>query len=214
VFSLVFGQLLRVPTGDVPYPLFVLIGLVPWIYFANSLNRAGMSLVTSAHMITKVYFPRVLVPVAGIANGLADVLVSLAILVAVTFAFGTIPAPTILFLPILLVYVVALTLGVGLWMAALNVQYRDVTHLLPFLIQIWMYASPIVYPTSIIPERWQSIYALNPVVIAVEGFRWSITGHGALSSSMVFTSVAITLTVLITGLAFFRRVERSFADNV
>jgi len=214
VFSVIFGHLLRLPSGDLPYPIFALSGLLAWTYFASSLNRAGGSLVSNADLITKVYFPRILVPLAGVINGLPDVAVSLVVLLVAMLAFGVAPAVTVVYLPLFLLLAMAVSLGVSLWLAALNVKYRDINHLLPFIIQIWMYATPIIYPSSIIPERWQTVYGFNPMASIVEGVRWSLTGQGAPSSSMLLVSILFTLVVLASGLAYFRQTERTFADIV
>jgi lipopolysaccharide transport system permease protein len=214
VFSVVFGHLLRLPSGDLPYPIFVLIGLLPWTYFASSLTRAGGSLVSNAHVITKVYFPRILVPLAGVINGLLDLAVSLVVLLVAMLVFGVAPAGTIVYLPLFLLLAMTVALSVSLWLAALHVHYRDIDHVLPFMTQVWMYATPIIYPSSIIPEQWQPLYGLNPMTTVVEGFRWSLTGQGAPATPMALISISVTLVVLISGMVFFRRTERTFADIV
>jgi lipopolysaccharide transport system permease protein len=214
VFTVVFGYLLSLPSSSLPYPVFVLAGLLPWTYFATSLNRAGGSLVTNAQIITKVYFPRILIPLAGVINGLPDVAVSLLLVLTTMLVFGVLPAATIVYLPLYLLLAVAITFGMSLWLAALNVHYRDVNQLLPFMTQVLMYATPIIYPSTVIPERWRALYGLNPMATVVEGFRWSLSGQGAPPASMVLVSIIFTLVVLVTGMVFFRRTERTFADIV
>jgi len=214
VFSVVFGYLLRLPSGDLPYPIFALIGLLPWTYFANSITRGGSSLVSNAQVITKVYFPRILVPLAAVINGLPDMAVSLAVLLVVMLAYRVAPAATIVYLPLFLLLAVGTALGMSLWLAALNVHYRDINQILPFMTQVWMYATPIVYPSSIVPDRWRTLYGLNPMATVVEGVRWSFTGQGAPSASMVLVSLLFTLVVLLSGAVFFRQTERTFADIV
>jgi len=214
IFAVVFGRLIRVPSDGVPYPLFAFAGLVPWNYFAGSVSRGGTSLLNNAALITKVYFPRVVVPMASVLNGLVDGGVAFAVLVGLTFYYGVPLGPGLLALPLFVALAAAAALGVSVWIAALGVRYRDVNHALPFLLQVWMYATPVVYPVSLLPERWRLVAALNPMVGVVEGFRWAILGTGKNPGLLVLVSLSVTICLLMSGLAFFRHVDRSTADII
>jgi lipopolysaccharide transport system permease protein len=218
VFSLLFGGLLGVPSGEVPYPIFVYTALLPWNYFAGSLTRSSTSLVGSAHIITKVYFPRLVIPISGVVSGLVDFAIAFLVLIGLMVYYGVAPTPAIVLLPGFLLLAMLTALGFGLWLSALNVRYRDVNYLLPFLVQIWMYLTPVIYSTTLIPERFRFLMALNPMTGVVEGFRWALLG-GYLADArppggLFVVSVAITLLVLAGGLVFFRRTERTFADII
>ena len=218
VFSLFFGQLLRVPSGDVPYPIFAFAGLVPWSYFAASLARATGSLVAHAGLLTKVYFPRLAIPLSAVLGGLVDAAIALCVL-AILMVFYGVPlhASALLAIPLLLLAAVT-ALGFGLWLGALNVRYRDVGQVVPFLVQIWMYLTPVVYGSTLIPERFRFLLGLNPMTVVVEGFRWALLGSESPAASMPLwvlgTSFALVLLILLTGSVFFRRVEKGFADVV
>jgi lipopolysaccharide transport system permease protein len=218
VFSGLFGLLLQVPSGGVPYPVFVLAGLLPWQYFANSLNRCTNSLVDSSYLITKVYFPRVIIPLAAVISGLVDFGVSFVAMLVVLLLFGIYPTPAIVLLPFFLLLALATALGFGLWLTALNVRFRDVRQLLPFIVQIWMYVTPVVYSLTLIPERYRWLFALNPMSGVVGGFRWALLGDHLTDvqdfGPLFVASVAITVLVLVTGAFFFRRIERTFADII
>ncbi len=214
IFTVVFGQLAKVPSGNLPYPLFAFAALLPWNYFAGALNRSGTSLVNSANLITKIYFPRLIIPMAGVINGLVDFGISLIVLVGLMVYYGVTPNAAVLLLPFFLLMAIGTALGVSLWLAALGVQYRDVNYLLPFLVQVWMYATPVVYPASLFPDRWRPLLGLNPMAGVVEGFRWALTGSGDPPSLMLFVSIAIIAMLLVSGLMFFRNTERTFADVV
>jgi lipopolysaccharide transport system permease protein len=214
IFTLIFGYLVGVSSGSLPYPVFAFSGLVPWTYFAGTLTRSGTSLVSNSALITKVYFPRLLIPLSGALNGLVDLAVALLVLLGLMLVLGVVPSAGAFTLPLFVLLAIASALGVSLWLAALNVQYRDVNHILPFLVQVWMYATPIVYPSSLIPDRWRAVYALNPMVTVVEGFRWGLTGVGQLPLSMVLVSTSVAIGVLVSGVIFFRRTERTFADII
>ena len=218
VFSLLFGGLLKVPSGGVPYPIFAYAALLPWNYFAGSLSRSSTSLVGSAHIITKVYFPRLVIPVSGVVSGLVDFAIAFLVLAGLMVFYGIAPTPAIALLPGFLLLAVVTALAFGLWLSALNVRYRDVNYLVPFLVQIWMYLTPVLYGSTLIPEPFRFLLALNPMTGVVEGFRWALLG-GHLAEAqppgaLLALSMAITLAVLISGLAFFRRTERSFADFI
>jgi lipopolysaccharide transport system permease protein len=218
VFSLLFGRLLGVPSGEVPYPLFVYSALLPWNYFAGSLTRASTSLVGSAHIITKVYFPRLVIPISGVVSGLVDFAIAFVVLIGLMMYYKVPPTLAIVLLPGFLLLAVLTALGFGLWLSALNVRYRDVNHLLPFLVQIWMFLTPVIYSTTLIPEPFCFLMALNPMTGVVEGFRWALLGGylaGAQPPGGLFAiSIAITLLVLAGGVVFFRRTERTFADII
>jgi lipopolysaccharide transport system permease protein len=214
IFTVVFGQLAKVPSGNLPYPLFAFAALLPWNYFAGALNRSGTSLVNNANLITKIYFPRLIIPLAGVINGLVDFGISLSLLVFLMAYYGVVPNAAILLLPVFMLMAVGMALGVSLWLAALGVQYRDVNYLLPFVVQVWMYATPVVYPASLFPERWRPWLGLNPMAGVVEGFRWALTGSGEAPGLMLLVSAAIILLLLVSGLLFFRKTERTFADVV
>lgn len=214
IFTAIFGYFVRLETGDLPYPVFAFSGFLLWGYFAGVLTRSGTSLVNNAHLITKVYFPRLLVPLAGTLNGLIDLLVGVVVLLLFMPFFEVIPSLTILALPLFVVLALVSSLGVSLWLSALDVQFRDVKHVLPFLVQVWMYATPIIYPSTMIPAALQPVYALNPMVGAVEGFRWAMTGRGEPPVLLAVISGVVGLLLLISGAMFFRRIERTFADTI
>jgi lipopolysaccharide transport system permease protein len=214
IFTVIFGNLARMPSGNLPYAVFAFTALLPWNYFAGAIGRAGISLVGNSNLITKVYFPRLIIPISGVSSGLIDFAVSFAVLLVLMLAFGVVPGWPILTLPLFLAMAMATALGVSLWLAALNVQYRDINHLLPFVVQIWMYASPVVYAVSLIPAQWRTLYGLNPMVGVIAGFRWALTGQEAPTRPMLLVSLAVTAALLASGLLFFRRTERTFADIV
>jgi len=214
IFSLIFGVLLQVPSQGVPYPLFAYAGLLPWNYFATALRRASMSVVDSAHLVTKVYFPRLILPLAGVLGSLVDLFLALLVLAGMMAFYGHFPTWKLLTLPAFLLFATATALAVSLWLAALNVYYRDVSYVLNFLVQVWMYATPVVYSSAIIPERWRLLYGLNPMVGVVEGFRWALLGQGELPGLFLWASVGVVGVMLVGGLFFFRHMERSFADVI
>jgi len=217
IFTVLFGVLLKVPSGDAPYPVFAFAGLLPWNYFSQSLTRASTSLVQSSHLITKIYFPRLVIPLSGVFSSLVDFAISFVVLFVLMLLYGVMPTARMLLLPALLLLALVTALGFGLWLSALNVKYRDVGYLLPFLIQIWMYLTPVVYGSGLIPERYRFLLSLNPMTGVVEGFRWALLGgelESYLSAPLLALSVGISLVVLVTGALFFRTTERSFADIV
>jgi homopolymeric O-antigen transport system permease protein len=213
VFAVVFGRLAKVPSDGVPYPVFSLAALVPWTYFSTALAGASGSLVSSTNLITKVYFPRLVIPFAPVLAGLVDFAVAFAVLLAVMLGYGIVPSPAALVLVPLLVLAMLLTAaGTGCWLAALNIQYRDVKYVVPFLLQVWMYASPIVYPASLVPERYRPLYALNPLVGVVEGFRAVLLGTPGVAWSTLAVSLGVGVLLCLSGALYFRRTERVFAD--
>jgi lipopolysaccharide transport system permease protein len=214
IFTVVFGWLAQVPSDGLPYPLFSLCAILPWQLFAQMLSSTSQSLVSNQNLLTKVYFPRLVIPLAALGVGLMDFMIAAAILVSVMAYFQMVPTLLALLLPSFVLLAVMMSLGVGFWFSALNIQYRDVGHALPFLTQLWFFATPIAYPSNLVPESWRTWYGLNPMATVVEGFRWSLLGTGRPSTDMWLTSVAVTVAVFVSGLYYFRRVEETFADVV
>ena len=216
VFSLVFGRLagLGADTGGIPYPVFSFAALLPWTYFAATVTRASNVLVDSASLVTKVYFPRLLLPLSATVSGVVDLGIAFVVLVGLMLFYGLVPTWGVLAIPLFILLAAGAALGVGLWLGALNVEYRDVRFLTPFLVQIWMYLTPVVYPLNRVPARFQTLYALNPMVGVVEGFRWALFGQTQFPGSALLMAVAITIPLVVSGLFFFRRMERIFADVV
>ncbi len=218
IFTILFGYLLNVPSGNVPYPVFLYAALLPWTYFSGSLTRATNSLVGNAHLITKVYFPRLIIPVSGVVSALIDFAIGLVLLLVLMGIYRIVPNANILFLPGFILLAMITALGFGLWFAALNVRFRDVTHLIPFVVQVWFYLTPVVYGADLLPERFRFLLALNPMTGVVEGFRWSLLGgqmaDSAAPTGLFWVSVLISVMVLLTGVVFFRRTERTFADII
>lgn len=214
VFTIFFGGLLNVSSEGQPYPVFSYTALLPWGVFSKALSDAGRSLVINRNMITKVYFPRLVVPIASVLGGVVDFLIAFVVLLGMMVYYQVTPTLAVWTLPLFLILALVTALGVGLWLSALNVIYRDVGYVLPFLTQFWFYITPIVYSASEIPERWRLIYALNPMVGVVEGFRWALLGTSSAPGPVVAVSAAIALVILVTGMFYFRRMERTFADMV
>jgi len=214
VFTLFFGRLARIPSDGVPYPLFSYAALVPWTFFATGLAAAAASLVSGANLIRKIYFPRLLMPVAAVAAGGVDFAIAFAVLVAMMLVYGFVPGLAVLWLPLLALLALVTALGVGTWAAAFNLQFRDVRYVVPFGVQLWLFATPIAYPSSLLAEPWRTLYAVNPMVGVVEGFRWALLGTATRPGPMIAVSAAAALLILITGVLYFRRVERGFADLV
>lgn len=215
VFTVFFGRLAKMPSDGLPYPLFAFAALVPWTFFANGLSQGANSLVASGHLITKVYFPRLLVPTARVLGGLLDLLLAFLVLLGMMAWYGTLPRPAaVLWVPALVLLTLVTAVGISLWLSALNVRYRDIQHVVPFLVQIWLFATPIAYPSSLLAEHWRPLYALNPMVGVVEGFRWALLGSGAAPGPMLISSTLAALVMLVTGMFFFRRIERTFADVI
>lgn len=214
VFSVVFGRLARLGSDGLPYPLFALAALVPWTYFATALTQAGNSLVEQHQLLTKIYFPRLLLPAAAVIAGLVDLAIAFGMLLLVLAWYGIEPSFRLLAAPALALLAAAAAFAPGIWLAALNVRYRDVRYVIPFLVQIWLFVTPVVYSSSLVPERWRPLYGLNPMVGVVDGFRWMISPAAPPPGSALAGSVAAVALLLAGGLFFFRRVERSFADVV
>ena len=214
IFSLVFGRLARLGSDGLPYPVFALAALVPWTYFANALAQAGNSLVDQHQLLTKVYFPRLLLPLAAVVAGLVDLAVASVLLLVVLVWYGIAPSPRLLAAPLFALLAAASALAPGIWLAALNVRYRDVRYVIPFLVQIWLFATPVAYSSALVPARWRLLYHLNPMAAVVEGFRWMIAPSAFAPGAGLLVAVAAVATMLTAGLYFFRRMEHSFADVV
>jgi lipopolysaccharide transport system permease protein len=213
VFSLFFGTLAGIPSDGVPYPVFSFVALVPWTFFAHALNQSSNSLVSSANLIKKVYFPRILIPIATALSGLVDFALAFFVLVGMMLHYGIVPTPQIVWLPFLMLLALVTALGVGLWLSALNVIFRDVRYTIPFLTQFWMFATPVAYPSTLLPDVWRTLYGLNPMVGVVEGFRWALLGTPT-DFGAVFVSSLVALILLIAGAFYFRYMEKNFADVV
>jgi lipopolysaccharide transport system permease protein len=214
VFSVFFGRLAQMPSDGVPYPIFAYAALVPWTFFANALSQASNSLVGSGNLITKVYFPRLVVPLASVLSGIIDFLLAFGVLVLLMLWYGVGLSLRILWLPLLVVQAVVTALAVALWLSALNVEYRDVRYAVPFVTQFWLFATPVAYPSSLLPEPWRTVFGLNPMVGIVEGFRWALLQTGSAPGAMAALSGAVALILLVGGAYYFRRLERTFADRI
>jgi lipopolysaccharide transport system permease protein len=214
LFTVVFGNFAQIPSDGLPYPVFAYTALLPWTYFSQALSRSGTSLVGNANLITKVYFPRLIIPLAAAAAPTVDFLFSFFILLGLMAWFGIVPNWGVLALPLFLLFAVLTALAVSLWLAPLNVQYRDVGHTIPFFIQFWMYASPVAYPISLVPEPWRPLYSLNPMAGVIEGFRWALLGKDHPDFIVMAVSVAMMLALLLGGMVYFKKTEQTFADIV
>jgi lipopolysaccharide transport system permease protein len=214
IFSVIFGMFAKLPSDGLPYPVFALAAIVPWTYFSEAVRRSAFGLVGDAELVKKVYFPRLVIPMANAVSPLLDFAASFVVLLAAMAWYGIWPTPALLALPVLLAMTAALALSIGLWIGPVNVRFRDVMHTVPFALQIWMYATPIVYPLSMVPERFRLLYSLNPTVGLIEGFRWSLLGHGTPDLQALAVSAAVIAALLAGGLVWFRRAERSFADVI
>jgi lipopolysaccharide transport system permease protein len=214
IFSIFFGRLAKIPSDGVPYPIFAYAALVPWTFFAHSLTQASNSLVTSGNMIKKVYFPRLAVPIATVFSGVVDFALAFSVLLGMMVYYGIYPTLNALWLPAFFLLALATSLGVGLWLSAMNVRYRDIRHTIPFLTQFWLFATPIAYPSSLLSEPWRTLYGLNPMVGVVEGFRWGLLGTDTAPGPIIAASSLMALAILISGAFYFRRVEKTFADVV
>lgn len=222
VFTIFFGRLAKVPSDNVPYPIFSYTALLPWGMFTKALSDAGRSMISHRSMITKVYFPRLIIPMSSVLSGVVDFAIAFVVLIGMMIYYNYVPGGeyhisitnAVWLLPLFLILALITALGVGLWLSALNVIYRDINYIIPFLTQFWLFITPIAYPSSLIPEKWRLIYALNPMTGVVEGFRWALLGTETAPGPMLAVSTTIALIVLITGLFYFRRMERTFADKV
>jgi lipopolysaccharide transport system permease protein len=214
IFSLFFGRLAHIPSQGLPYPIFYYSALLPWMYFAGALQNATNTIVENQRLITKVYFPRLTLPLSAVLSGLVDFGISFLMFIAMMIYYRIHPSAALLWLPLFLLLAVLTALGVGLWLSALNAIYRDVRYVLPFLVQFWMFASPVAYPSSLVPEKWRWLYGLNPMAGVIEGFRWSLAGGGERPGRLIFVSAGVVLVVLLSGVVFFQRMETTVADVV
>ena len=214
VFSIFFGRLAKIPSDDIPYPIFAYTALLPWQLFEGGIRKAGISLVAGRNLITKVYFPRLAVPISSVISGLVDFALAFVVLLGMMWFYGYSPTSAMWFMPLLLILALITAMGTGLWLSALNVEYRDVGYLIPFILRVWFFLTPITYSASIVPEAYQTLYALNPMTGVVQGFRWAMLGEGSSPSIILLASTAASLVLLISGALYFRRMERTFADVV
>ncbi|HEX4710796.1 ABC transporter permease [Phenylobacterium sp.] len=214
IFTVIFGHFAKMPSGHVPYPIFAFTAVLPWTYFAEAVRRSSTGLVSDSELIRKVFFPRLIVPLASVVSPLVDFAVGFLVLMALSAWYGVVPTPHIILLPVFLLVAATLALSIGLWLGPLGVRFRDVTHALPFLIQVWLYASPVAYPITIVPERWRLLYSLNPMVGVIEGFRWVLLGAEHPDLRAIAISCLFIMASLIGGLIYFRKMERSFADII
>lgn len=214
VFSLFFGKLARIPSDGIPYSLFCFTALIPWTFFANGMNQSSNSLVNNANLISKVYFPRLVMPIAAVLGGGVDFIPAFTVLLGMMFYYGLTPSLTALWLPMFLLLALTTSLGVGLWLSAMNLQFRDVRHGMPFITQFWLLATPIAYPSSLLSEPWRTLYGINPMVGVVEGFRWALLGTNTAPGPITIVSALAALVLLVSGAFYFRRMERTFADVV
>lgn len=214
VFSLFFGKLAKIPSDGIPYPIFAYAALVPWTFFASGITQSSNSLVGSANLIKKIYFPRLVIPLSCVFSGVVDFVLAFIVLLGMMAFYGIVPTINIIWLPFLLVLAFTTALGVGFWLSAMNVQFRDIRYTVPFLTQIWLFATPIAYPSSLLPESWRTLYAINPMVGVVEGFRWALLGTETSPGPMILVSAMASMVLLVSGAYYFRRLEKTFADVV
>lgn len=214
VFSLFFGRLAHIPSDGLPYPIFYYAALLPWMYFAGALQLSTNAMVDNQGLITKVYFPRLALPLSAVLSGLVDFAVSFGMFAVMLVYYGIRPTAAIVWMPAYLLLAIATALGVGLWLSAVNAIYRDVRYVVPFLVQFWMFASPVAYPSSLVPVKWRWLYELNPITEVIEGFRWSLTGHGSAPGRLTLVSAVVVVAVLLSGVAYFQKMEALIADVV
>jgi len=214
IFTVIFSYFAKIPSDGLPYPVFAYAALLPWNYFSQAMTRSGNSLVGNAQLITKVYFPRLIIPLASVVTPAVDLLVSFVPLLGLMIWYGISPTRGVLVLPLFLLLALVTALSVGLWLSPINVRYHDVGYVIPFLTQFWMYASPVVYPVSLVPERWRLLYSLNPMAGVIEGFRWALLGKQGPDFSVMAVSAAVVVGLLFGGIAYFNRMGRTFADVI
>jgi lipopolysaccharide transport system permease protein len=212
IFSLIFGRLANIPSDGLPYPIFSYAALVPWSFFATALTQASGSLVMSANMVKKIYFPRLTLPVSTVLAGVVDFVLAFVVLMGMMFFYGLTPTINVVWLPLFLLLALVTSLGVSLWLSAMNVQFRDVRYTIPFLTQAWLFLTPIAYPSNLLSEPWRTLYGLNPMAGVVEGFRWALLGTDTPPGAMTIISAVAALLILVSGAFYFRRMEQSFAD--
>lgn len=214
VFSLFFGRLAKVPSDGIPYPIFSFAALVPWTFFADGLSQSSNSLVGSANLIKKVYFPRLAIPIATVFSGVVDFALAFSVLLLMMFYYGIVPTLNIIWLPFFMLLALVTALGVGLWLSAFNVEYRDVRYVIPFIVQIWLFSTPVAYPSTLLSQPWRTLYGLNPMVGVVEGFRWALLSTTTAPGPMIIVSSVAAAALLVSGAYYFRRMEKTFADVV
>lgn len=214
IFSAVFGVFAKIPSDGVPYPVFAFVAILAWTYFSEAFRRCSMGLVEDSELIRKIYFPRLILPFAAVVAPLVDLVLSLVVLLAMMMWYGIAPSANIVLLPMFVLLAMLLSLAFGLWLGPINVRYRDIKHVIPVVIQVWMYASPVVYPVSMVPERWKLLYSLNPMVGVIEGFRWALLGKGSPDLVAMAISAVAVLVLLVGGLMYFARMQRYFADVI
>jgi lipopolysaccharide transport system permease protein len=214
VFSIVFGRLAKLPSDGIPYPVFTFAALVPWQFFAGALSQSSGSMVSSQNLITKVYFPRLAIPLAAVLGGLVDFCIAFAVLIGLMFYYHIMPSSSMFLVPLFVLLAVVTALSVGIWLSALNVQFRDVRYAIPFLVQFWMFATPVAYSTSLVPAKWRAWYGLNPMAGVIDGFRSGVLGKAQSYNGMLWVSIAAVIVLLLAGLVYFRRMEETFADIV
>jgi len=214
ILSLFFGRLAKIPSDGLPYPVFSYAALVPWTFFASSLTTASNSIISSSNMLKKIYFPRMTLPIAAVLSGLVDLFLALLVLLGMMLVYGLVPTANVLWLPALLLLTLVTSLGASLWLSAMNVQFRDVRYAVPFLIQAWMFATPVAYPSSLLSEPWKTVYGLNPMAGVVEGSRWALLGTDTAPGLIILVSTLVAVALLLSGAYYFRRMEKSFADVV
>jgi lipopolysaccharide transport system permease protein len=214
IFWLLFDRMAKLPSDGLPYPLFALVALLPWQFFSRVISESANSLITDQRLITRVYFPRLVVPIATGLTALVDFALAMTLVAALMLLFGVVPGSALLLLPVVVLLMLAAALGVGFWLSALNVEYRDVMHAVPFLVQFWFFVTPVVYSTSLLPDPWRFLYGLNPMTAVVEGFRWCLLGTGPGLSLMSAISTSVAIALFVSGMIWFRRRERSFVDSL
>jgi lipopolysaccharide transport system permease protein len=214
IFTVIFSNFAKIPSDGLPYPIFAYTALLPWAYFAQAISGSSTSLVSSAHLISKVYFPRLIVPISAAVAPMVNFAIAFVILLAMMAWYDTTPTWGVLALPFLLCLTLVTALAVALWLSALNVRYRDVGHVIPFLVQCWMYLSPVAYPVSLVPGKWRLIYSLNPMAGVIEGFRWALLGKESPDFWAITVSTTVILVLLMGGIVYFKRMERTFADVI
>jgi len=214
IFSIFFGRLAKIPSDGVPYPIFAYAALVPWMFFSQGLNQAANSLVSGSNLIKKVYFPRLVMPIASVLSSVIDFVLAFAVLLGMMAFYGIAPSSKAFLLPFFVLLATITALGVALWLSALNVEFRDIRYVIPFILQFWLFATPIAYPSTLLPEPWRTIYGMNPMVGVVEGFRWALLGSATAPGPIVLVSTCVAVAVMVTGAFYFRRMESTFADVV
>jgi lipopolysaccharide transport system permease protein len=214
IFTVVFSGFAKVPSDGLPYPIFVYAGLLPWTYFSEAISRGSVSVIIDANLVQKIYFPRAIMPLSAVLTPLADFVPAFAIFMGMMVWHGLMPSWSVFLLPAFLILALLTAVSVSLWLSALNVRYRDVKHTVPFLVQLWLYASPVVYPVSLVPDKWRVLYGLNPMTGVIEGFRWALLGKEGPDFAVMAVSASIVLVLLIGGLIYFTRMERTFADVI